>query len=169
VNSIGAEQAGACDCAAGSIATNVSTKATVPAMATPKAWPRAWSISSFRRSSFQWQAVICFFREGRLVAIESFYFYIIFLHTTLDNEIYSRLRADFPEWFGRLTSDNAPFRLKPVRDYLALKQDEYRVNAPAYFEWRERYLKRQNDLSSEWVPSADLCAGSIRPATRGRA
>jgi hypothetical protein len=90
-----------------------------------------------------------FVHEGRLVAIESFYFYIIFLHTTLNNDIYSRLRPDFPEWFGRLTPDNAPLRLKPVRDYLALKQDEYRLNAKAYFEWRERHLKRQNDLSSE--------------------
>src|SRR5262249_40341607 len=91
------------------------------------------------------QPSFIFIREGRQLAIESFYFYIIFLYVPATVEVYDKVRADFADWFGRLTPDVKSIKLRPDRDYFDLKKDEYGLNRHAYYRWRNKYLSDGGD------------------------
>jgi hypothetical protein len=82
-----------------------------------------------------------FVKEGRQVAIEGYYFYIIFLQTPFSTEIYEKLKQEF-RVMERLTPDLSSITLLPYRNYLQLKHPEYMLNKNIYYEWRDRYLGR---------------------------
>jgi hypothetical protein len=82
-----------------------------------------------------------FIREGRFVAIDSFYFYILFLHTPINEDIFQKIKADFPSSCVRLTPEARAVEVSPVRNYFDVKLPEIGMNESAYLEAYRRYLR----------------------------
>ncbi|HJS87601.1 MAG TPA: hypothetical protein VJ779_19275 [Acetobacteraceae bacterium] len=78
-----------------------------------------------------------FIKEGRFVALNSFYFYIVFLHEPLTGAIFNELRPKFP-FARRLLPDAQSIRLRPGRSYLEVKLAELGAHRDVYRAWHER-------------------------------
>lgn len=80
-------------------------------------------------------------REGRFVAIDSFYFYFMFLHAPADDTICETIKRDLPASCVRLTPGTGSVELSPERDYFDVKLHEIGMNRDAYLEAYVRYSK----------------------------
>jgi len=78
-----------------------------------------------------------FIKEGRFVALNSFYFYVVFLHEPLTDAIFAELRREFP-FARRLLPDPQSAKLRPQRNYLEVKRAEFRAHSNMYRAWHER-------------------------------
>lgn len=79
-------------------------------------------------------------REGRFIAIDSFYFYFVFLHVAADDTIYEAIKPDLPASCVRLLPNSDSVELSPARDYLDVKLPEIGMNRAAYLEAHAKYL-----------------------------
>jgi hypothetical protein len=90
-----------------------------------------------------------FIREGRFVAIDSFYFYILFLHLPIDDNIFQTIKADFPGECVRLTPAKEAVEIAPVRNYLEVKLPEIGMNQDAYLKAYRKYMRPKEKAHEE--------------------
>jgi hypothetical protein len=79
-------------------------------------------------------------REGRFIAIDSFYFYIMFLDAPGDEAAYGKIAADISPSCVRLTAAAQAVTIQPTRDYLEMKLPEVGMNLDAYLEGYHRFV-----------------------------
>ena len=88
-----------------------------------------------------------------MVALESFYFYIIFLHTPLNETVYQKLKPDFPASCVQLTPKARSVELAPTRDYFDVKMPDVDRNLVPYLDGYDRYLSPRAKGADNLKPS----------------
>jgi hypothetical protein len=78
-------------------------------------------------------------QEARFVAINSFYFYIIFLKDSPSEAIIEAIKANLPQQWVRLAPENESVEAHPMRHYLEVKSVEVERNRDLYTKGLQRH------------------------------
>jgi len=78
-------------------------------------------------------------QEARFVAINSFYFYIIFLKDSPSEAIIEAIKANLPQQWVRLAPENESVEVHPMRHYLEVKSVEVERNRDLYTKGLQRH------------------------------
>jgi hypothetical protein len=94
--------------------------------------------------SFKDKPGAIFIREGRMVAIDSFYFFILFLHVPGNEIVYEQVKsAFFPPPHVRLEPAARSIDLQPAGEYFEAKFDQVLTHGDAMVDWYRRYRSKQ--------------------------